>query len=67
MRNGILMAIDEINAKGGVLGRQLVADVQDCSNTTDIAINATNKLVSEDVAGIIGPHYSSLGLSLIHI
>ena len=64
MRNGILMAIDEINAKGGVLGRQLVADVQDCSNTTDIAINATNKLVSEDVAGIIGPHYSSLGLAV---
>ncbi|MBS4984057.1 MAG: ABC transporter substrate-binding protein [Hungatella hathewayi] len=64
MRNGILLAIDEINANGGVLGRQLEADVQDCSNTTDIAINATNKLVSNHVAGIIGPHYSSLGLAV---
>lgn len=64
MRNGVLMAIDEINANGGVLGRQLEADVQDCSNTTDIAINATNKLVSEGVAGIIGPHYSSQGLAI---
>lgn len=64
MRNGILMAIDEINKNGGVLGRQLEADVQDCSNTTDVAINATNKLISENVVGIIGPHYSSQGLAV---
>lgn len=64
MRNGVLMAIDEINAAGGVLGKTLEADVQDCSNTTDVAINATNKLISEGVAGIIGPHYSSQGLAI---
>lgn len=64
MRNGVLMAIDEINAAGGVLGRQLEVEVLDVSNTTDIAINATNKLVSDGVAGIIGPHYSSQGLAI---
>ena len=64
MRNGVLMAIDEINENGGLLGRQLEADVQDCSNTTDVAINATNKLISEGVVGIIGPHYSSQGLAI---
>ena len=64
MRNGVLLAIDEINKNGGVLGQKLVADVQDCSNTTDIGINAINKLVSENVSGVIGPHYSTQGLAV---
>lgn len=64
MRNGVLLAIDEINQNGGVLGRQLTANVQDCSNTTDIGINAINKLVSENVVGVIGPHYSTQGLAV---
>lgn len=64
MRNGVLLAIDEINKNGGVLGRKLSANVQDCSNTTDIGINAINKLVSENVVGVIGPHYSTQGLAV---
>lgn len=64
MSKGVQMAADEINAAGGVLGKKLVLNIQDCSNTTDIAINATNLLISENVAGIIGPHYSSQCLAV---
>lgn len=64
MSKGVQMAADEINAAGGVLGKKLVLNIQDCSNTTDIAINATNLLISENVAGILGPHYSSQCLAV---
>lgn len=64
MAKGVQLAADEINAAGGVLGKKLVLNIQDCSNTTDVAINATNLLIGEDVAAIIGPHYSSLCLAV---
>ena len=64
MVKGTQLAADEINAAGGVLGKKLVLDVQDVSNTTDVAINATNLLISKDVAALIGPHYSTQGLAI---
>lgn len=64
MAKGVQMAADEINEAGGLLGKKLVLNIQDCSNTTDVAINATNLLVSEGVAGIVGPHYSSQCLAI---
>lgn len=64
MVKGTQLAADEINAAGGVLGKKLVLDIQDVSNTTDVAINATNLLISKDVAALIGPHYSTQGLAI---
>lgn len=67
MVKGVKLAVEEINAAGGVLGKQLALDIQDCSNTADAATNAVNLLVSRDVSAIIGPHYSSLGLAIENI
>ena len=51
-RDGALMAIEEWNAKGGVLGQQIEAVVADSQCTADPAVNAANKVVDQD-----GVHY----------
>jgi len=47
-KNGAMMAIDEWNAKGGVLGRKIEALVEDSQCTPDPAVNAANKLIDQD-------------------
>lgn len=54
-RDAIQMAVDEINAKGGVLGKQLQLVTEDDEATPDKAVNAFSKLVTKDkVSGIVG-------------
>ena len=47
-RDGALLAIDEWNAKGGLLGKKIVAVVEDSQCTPDPAVNAANKLIDQD-------------------
>ncbi|MGA2973914.1 MAG: ABC transporter substrate-binding protein [Spirochaetia bacterium] len=51
-RDGALLAIDEWNAKGGVLGMKIVPIVEDSQCTPDPAVNAANKVINQD-----GVHY----------
>jgi branched-chain amino acid transport system substrate-binding protein len=54
-RDGTLMAIEEWNAKGGVLGMTIVPIVEDSQCTPDPALNAANKVINNDkVHYIIG-------------
>jgi branched-chain amino acid transport system substrate-binding protein len=64
MVEGIQLAIDEVNARGGVLGKQVKLIVEDSSNNPDTGINAANRLTSTNVVGIIGPHYSSVCMAV---
>lgn len=47
-RDGALLAIDEWNAKGGVLGMKIVPIVEDSQCTPDPAVNAANKVIDQD-------------------
>jgi branched-chain amino acid transport system substrate-binding protein len=47
-KEGALMAIDEANAKGGVLGAKITAIVEDSQCTPDPAVNAANKVINQD-------------------
>ncbi|WP_428323771.1 urea ABC transporter substrate-binding protein [Nitrosopumilus sp.] len=50
-----LMAIDEINAKGGILGREIIPIVKDGSSDWDVfAYEAENLIVNEDVDVVFG-------------
>lgn len=54
-RDGALLAIDEWNAKGGVLGYKIVPIVEDSQCTPEPAVNAMNKVVNQDgVKFVIG-------------
>ncbi len=60
VRDGALLAIDEINAAGGVNGIKLVPVVEDNKADGAETSNAMNKLITRDkVAAIIGPVISA--------
>jgi len=64
MVRGIEMALAEVNARGGVLGKEVRLIFEDSSNQPDIGINAANRLASTDVVAIVGPHYSSVAMAV---
>jgi len=67
-RDGALMAIDEWNAKGGVLGMKIVPIVEDSQCTPDPAVNAANKVIDQDgVKFIIGEVCSKASIPVSEI
>ena len=67
-KNGFEMAVDEWNAKGGVLGKQIEAIVEDSQCTADPAVNAANKVIDQDgVHYIVGEVCSSASIPVSEI
>jgi len=66
--NGAKMAIDEINAQGGVLGKQIEYIGTDNKSEAEESIAVTTKLVVQDkVIGIIGPMTSANTLAAVPV
>lgn len=64
-RNGANLAIREINAAGGVLGRPLELISRDDNGKPEDAINAANELVrNEKVVVLTGTFFSNVGLAI---
>jgi branched-chain amino acid transport system substrate-binding protein len=67
-RDGALLAIDEWNAKGGVLGMKIQPVVEDSQCTPDPAVNAANKVIDQDkVHYIIGEVCSKASIPVSEI
>jgi branched-chain amino acid transport system substrate-binding protein len=63
-RDGIAMAIDEINKAGGVRGRQVRIDLQDDAGKPEQAVDVVKKLIYQDhVLGVLGEVASSRSLA----
>lgn len=58
-KNGYLIALDEINAKGGVLGKKVELDFYDDTSKPDQAVQGVSKLVDQDGVPILLGSYSS--------
>ena len=55
VKNATLLAIDEINAKGGVMGKQIVPVVEDGASDPSMFAQKAQKLIQEDqVATVFG-------------
>lgn len=67
MKNAMQMAVDEINAKGGVLGRQLELDAQDEACDPTQAAAAANKAVSNGAVISVGGYCSGATLPTLPI
>ena len=62
--NGIMMAVDEINAAGGVNGRRLKVMTEDDQSQPDQAANAVTKLISQNsVVAVLGEVASSSSIA----
>jgi branched-chain amino acid transport system substrate-binding protein len=57
-RNGVTIAVEEWNNKGGVLGKKIEIIIGDDQADPKQAVAVANKLVNEGVVGIIG-HFNS--------
>jgi branched-chain amino acid transport system substrate-binding protein len=57
-KNGVQMAVDDLNAKGGVLGQQVVWFAEDDACDPKTAVSAAELVASKGVAAVIG-HYCS--------
>lgn len=58
-KNGYAIALDEINAKGGVLSKKVELDFYDDQSKPDQAVQGVSKLVDQDGVPIILGSYSS--------
>lgn len=54
-KNGALLAFEEINAKGGVLGKQIKVLERDSQSKPDEAMNVSADLVTKGIVAQIGP------------
>jgi branched-chain amino acid transport system substrate-binding protein len=58
-RRGVELAVEKINADGGVLGKPLNVVIEDSAGNAQGALNAAKKLVSVDGAKVVLGEYSS--------
>jgi len=62
--NGIMMAIDDINAKGGINGRKIKVITEDDQSKQEEAANAVTKLISQNnVIAVLGEVASSASIA----
>src|SRR5499433_3538827 len=59
LKNGYLIMLDEINARGGVLGKKLELDFSDDQSKPDQAVQGVAKLVDQDHVSILIGSFSS--------
>lgn len=62
---GVDLAVKEINAAGGVLGKPMVLVKGDSGDTPEFANQTTDSLLGENVDGIIGAAASGVSLGVI--
>ena len=57
--NGFLLAVEEINAAGGILGKEVTYSIADEMSTTEGSVNALAKLLEdEEIMAVCGSHMS---------
>ncbi|MBS0344017.1 MAG: ABC transporter substrate-binding protein, partial [Proteobacteria bacterium] len=57
-KNGVELAIKEINASGGILGRKIESTTSDTQSNPGVAKGLTQKAIDDDVFAIFGPVFS---------
>lgn len=63
-KNAIDLLSDQVNSKGGVLGKKVKFIVQDDENKPANSANVAQKLITEDVVGIIGSYSSKCSIAM---
>jgi branched-chain amino acid transport system substrate-binding protein len=64
-RDGFLLAIDEMNAVGGINGRKIIPVVRDDALDSEKAKLAAIELLAESVSFIVGPMTSQMAMTVV--
>jgi branched-chain amino acid transport system substrate-binding protein len=57
-KNGVDLAVKEINASGGILGKKIELSLNDTATNPGVALALTKKAIDQDVFAIFGPVFS---------
>ena len=57
-KDGVLLAIKEINAAGGILGKKIEFTTSDTQSNPGVAKGLTQKAIDQDVFAVFGPVFS---------
>jgi branched-chain amino acid transport system substrate-binding protein len=57
-KNGVELAVKEINASGGILGKKIQTTTADTQSNPGVAKGLTQKAIDDDVFAIFGPVFS---------
>ena len=64
-RDGVLLAVEEANATGGIKGRRIVLRVYDDGQNVERAVGAVEALAKDKVEAVIGPVTSGMGMAAL--
>ena len=64
---GVLMAVDEINASGGILGKKIETFTLDTKTEAPVSVAAMRKAVERSPFVVIGPIYSGSNLACMGV
>ncbi len=67
MLNGAKLAADDLNAKGGIGGKQVEIVPIDDAADADTGVSAANAAVKNGLDGVIGPYNSGVGIKTLPI
>ena len=57
-RDGVMLAVKEINAAGGILGHKIEASTSDTQSNPGVAKGLATKAIDDDVFAVFGPVFS---------
>ncbi len=63
-KNAISLLDEQVNSKGGVLGKKVKFIIEDDENKPANSANVAQKLITEDVVGIIGSYSSKCSIAM---
>jgi branched-chain amino acid transport system substrate-binding protein len=65
VRNGFLMAVNELNSAGGLKGREIIPIIKNNENNIETCLTKTGELIEEKVNVIIGPLTSAMVIPVL--
>lgn len=67
VKNGVILAIDEVNKKGGIRGNKIKLIIKDDQNDKEISQKIDKELIDEGVVAIIGHTTSSMTIASLNL
>lgn len=65
IRNGISLAVDEINNKGGINGRDIDLIIRDDLGNPEDALRIDKELIDEGVTAVLGHNFSTIAVETV--
>lgn len=66
-RNGVILAVKEVNSEGGINGRQVLLLTRDDKSDPERAVQVDRELIEEGVVAIIGHMTSSMSMAAVSL